>query len=258
MTTHVYLSVIPEALIVSMLPPEDFGLYYAVGTRQRSRGQAMFFEVDPALASLQPALEQARRRCVPHSDGRPKNSVYASIYRALERVPLNAFGALYLTTDDGRVLELESRKVEPEQTDTLHLYQEFCPITPRVVSRLAPLEFSRFITGPDLLIAIPRLVFCDLKLDGLAEDPVDGEAQDLPYPHLQHLRDCLSELRTDTHKVVKMVMRNAGGGIVYRTIRNGFFVGDASGLLYYPMPSQQTLEQHHRDWWRSALMSSLD
>lgn len=258
MTTHVYLSVIPEALIVSMLPPEEFGRYYAVGTRQRARGQALYFEVDPALVGMRSALEKARRRCVPHSDGRPKNSVYASIYRVLEQMPLNAFGSLYLTTDDGRVLELNRHEPPSDPSGELHLYQEFCPITPRVVSRLAPREFCRFITGPDLLIAIPRLVFCDLKLDGLARDPVEGQAEDLPYPHLQHLRDCLDELRAEPDKFVKMVMRNAGGEIVYRTIQNGFYVGDASDLLYYPMPTRQALEEHHRDWWRSALMSALD
>ena len=31
MTVHLYLSFIPEALIASMLPPEEFGDYYAVG-----------------------------------------------------------------------------------------------------------------------------------------------------------------------------------------------------------------------------------
>ena len=34
----------------------------------------------------------------------PKRSVYLSAYRVLERVPLQAIGSLYLTTDDGRVL----------------------------------------------------------------------------------------------------------------------------------------------------------
>jgi len=42
MTTHFYLSLLPEALIVSMLDPEEFGTYYAVGSAKKSRGQAMF------------------------------------------------------------------------------------------------------------------------------------------------------------------------------------------------------------------------
>jgi hypothetical protein len=38
---------IPESFIVSMLPPEEFGTYLAVGTQKRSRGRAMFFDLKP-------------------------------------------------------------------------------------------------------------------------------------------------------------------------------------------------------------------
>ncbi len=51
MTVHLYLSLIPEALIASMLSPEEFGAYYAVGTQKKSRGQAIFFEIDPKFRS---------------------------------------------------------------------------------------------------------------------------------------------------------------------------------------------------------------
>ena len=47
MTVHLYLSLMPEALIASMLTPEEFGVYYAVGSAKKSRGRAMFFEIDP-------------------------------------------------------------------------------------------------------------------------------------------------------------------------------------------------------------------
>ena len=43
MSVYLYLSLIPEALIASMLPPLDFGTYLAIGTKKRTRGQAMFF-----------------------------------------------------------------------------------------------------------------------------------------------------------------------------------------------------------------------
>ncbi|WP_246327472.1 hypothetical protein [Candidatus Competibacter phosphatis] len=49
MTAYMYFSLIPEALIVSMLPPEQFGQYYATGHKYKSKGQAIFFEVDPAF-----------------------------------------------------------------------------------------------------------------------------------------------------------------------------------------------------------------
>ncbi len=88
MTTYLYLSLIPEALVASMLPPEDFGLYYAIGSAKRSRGQAIFFSVDrDKIAEGDFPLEDVEARCVAHSDGRPKASLYLAIYRVLERVP---------------------------------------------------------------------------------------------------------------------------------------------------------------------------
>lgn len=242
---------------MSMLPPGEFGQYFAVGTRQHSRGQAFFFEIDPDFHDPHFAIDAARTRCVPHADGRPKNSVYVSIYRVLEHVPLEAFLTLHLTTDDGRVLDLESRAFPTDTDDALHLYQEFCPVTPRVASTLNPPDFNRFITTPSRPVTLPRLVFCELELGALAHDPATGETPDLPYPHLEHLRDCLLGLRDDPDKVAKMVMRNTSNEVLYRTVRNGFFVGDATGLLYYPMPSRQALEERYRNWWRSAQMTIM-
>ena len=46
-TKHLYLSMVPEALIASQLSPKQFAVYYAVGSVEKSRGQAIFFEIDP-------------------------------------------------------------------------------------------------------------------------------------------------------------------------------------------------------------------
>ncbi len=50
MTVHLYFSLVPEALIASMLPPEKFGQYYATGHEYKSKGQSIFFEIDPTFA----------------------------------------------------------------------------------------------------------------------------------------------------------------------------------------------------------------
>ena len=47
MTKHLYLSFVPEALVASQLPPDEFGDYYATGAHKKQRGQAMFAELDP-------------------------------------------------------------------------------------------------------------------------------------------------------------------------------------------------------------------
>ena len=38
---HYYLSLIPQGLIASMLPPEQFGSYYALGSSTHARGEAL-------------------------------------------------------------------------------------------------------------------------------------------------------------------------------------------------------------------------
>ena len=64
MATYQYLSLTPESLVVSMLPPEDFGRYMAVGTATRTSGQAMFFTLKDGFDGKEFGLEEAKKRCV--------------------------------------------------------------------------------------------------------------------------------------------------------------------------------------------------
>ena len=253
MKVNLYLSVIPEALIASHLPPLEFGNYYAVGSQKRSRGQAIFFEVDPSFHCDYLRLGEAEKRCVPHEDGSPRRSSYLSIYRALEHVPLSALGKLYLTTDDGRVLGLDPAPAAPSTTGGLHLYQEICPVTPRVASKLGPQEFAAYITDRGNPVSVEKIVFTELRLDGIAEDPEKGDASNLPYPNLDHLRDCFKELRNRYAKPTKVVARDTSASILYRTVQGGFYVADRTGLRYYPMPTREQLDNEYHVWWRSAL-----
>ena len=192
---RLYLSLIPQGLIASMLEPEEFGRYYAVGTKVHARGEAIFFEVDPAgLPAGEFPVQLIEERCVPKADGSPKKSVYLAIYRVLSRVPVSALGKLYLVTKDGQTLALERTEYVAEPDRQAHLYQEFCPIDPMVVSCLEPFEFCRAITHTARPVHGPRIVFSQLSLRELAHDPVGGSANDLPYPNMQHLREILAEL----------------------------------------------------------------
>jgi hypothetical protein len=104
---RLYLSLIPEALIASMLEPKEFGSYYAVGKKVHVFGEAMFFEVDPAFRSDDFPFHLADERCITQPNGDPKSSVYLGIHDVLARIPVSALGNLYLVTDDGRTLGLE-------------------------------------------------------------------------------------------------------------------------------------------------------
>lgn len=254
MTVHLYLSLVPEALIASMLSPEEFGNYYAVGTKKKSSGQAMFFEVDPDFRSKYFRIKEGISRCVPHDDGTPKASIYISVYRVLEHVPLEALGKFYLVTQDGRILGLESTQDVPMMDDGLHLYKEIAPVTPVIASRLNPLEFYDLIVkNPTSLVTLPAIVFAELRLDELAEDPEMGQVGDLPYSNLDHLREVLKDLKTKP-VATKMVDRASSATFSYRTVKNGFYVGNENAMVYYPLPSSEVLRETNYRWWRSANM----
>lgn len=251
MKRYLYLSLTPEGLISSMLPPEDFGNYLATGTKKRTRGQAMFFELNADLMADKLPTDYIEKRCVPQQGGRPKSSVYLSIYRVLEIVPLEAMMKLYLTTDDGRTLGLDKTEFTEKANGELHLYQELCPVTPRIASTKAPKEFAKSITDGTEKVSVPRIVFTELRIDELANDP-QAPVHNLPYQNIPHLRDCLSILNEEKDKTKKTIIRFFNRDLFFRTIKNGFFVGEKDNLLYYPFPSVEELEEKHYAWWRSA------
>jgi hypothetical protein len=250
---RIYLSLIPQGLIASMLEPDDFGSYYALGNKVHSRGEAIFFEVDPAQIPEQEfPLHLADERCVAKPDGSPRKSIYLAIYRVLSRIPISALRKLYLVTQDGMTLALERGELPAETENGAHLYQEFCPTDPIVASRLSPQAFCRAITDPDDPVHVPRIVFSELYLGELARDPMHGSAQDLPYPNLENLRDILVDLQRAQGKQNKLFLRQASDGVHYRTIHGGFYVGDQEQVAYYPMPDAEALATSHYAWWRSA------
>ena len=253
MAVHLYASLVPEALIASMLEPEEFGAYYAVGTEKKAREQALFVEIDPAFHDPFFKIDEGIARCVPTADGAPKRSVYISVYRVLEHLPVSALGSLYLATNDGRVAELPKAEA-PETSDTsLHLYQEICPVNPLVVSTKGPAQFYRFMAGSEVLFPMPALYFAELRLGELADDPERGDSGNLPYSNMDHLRQCLAGIRTK-QVATKIVNRNHPAVFPYRTVSTGFYFGQGQELTYYPMPPKADLLSKYYSWWRSAQM----
>jgi hypothetical protein len=252
MTVHLYLSLIPEALIASMLPPEEFGTYYAVGATKKQHGEAMFVELDPGFRNDFFRIDEGVESCVPHPDGSPKKSVYIATYRVLEHVPLSAMQQLYLVTAYGQTLGLMPSDQFPTGEEGLHLYQELTPVTPLVVSRCGPQDFYQFlIKDPDSMVHLPAVAFVELQLGELADDPEYGALRDLPYDGIHHLRECLVELH-NKRVHTKMVNRLQSPQFPYRTIKNGIFIGNQEGLLYFPLPPRQELRSNYYRWWRSA------
>jgi hypothetical protein len=253
MSKYIYLSSVPEALIASMLPPLEFGDYMATGTRKRNVSQAIFFEVDLDQIKDQIDMEYVNRRCVRKADGSPKSSVYLSTYRVLEMIPLKALKNLYVTTETGVVLELKkadyNKSEEPK--NALHLYQELCPVSPRVASSYTPSEFMTNLTDGSSPVNLPKMFFVDLKLGELATNPMSGSAEQLPYRNVGHLRDCLEILKIEDKKHMKTVQRMFSGTLLYRTVNKGFYVGDKDNIIFYPFPSMAELEDKNYDFFRA-------
>ncbi|HOX31460.1 MAG TPA: hypothetical protein PLB91_03975 [Spirochaetales bacterium] len=259
MEQYLYLSLMPEALVASMLGPEDFASYYAVGSAGTAQGEAAFFELDPGFRDPAFPIERALARCRPHPDGSPKHTVYVSIYRVLERLPIRALGRLFLVTRDGRSLAL-SRAPLPagpgarqEGGRRFHLYHELAPTRPEVASSLGPREFFELVTGiGGDFPALPALAFVELRLGELAVDPEKGSAAKLPYEGLGHLRAVLASL-AGKELAVKIFDRRGPAAFSFRSIEGGLYVGAAGEeLRYYPMPPEAELRSAHRAFWKSA------
>ena len=253
MSNFIYLTATPEALIASMLPPLEFGAYLSTGTKKRNKGQAIFFEVDLDKIEKLIDIESLNRRCVPKADGRPKSSVYLSVYKVLELIPLSALKSLYLTTDTGHTLELKKTQYNTsrEVLGKLHLFQELCPVTPLVASELTPSAFVKRLTDGSIPIVLPKLFFVELILGELATNPLTGSVEQLPYSNIGHLRDCLEILKGEYEKHMKTVQRVYSGSLLYRTIESGFYVGAKDEVLFYPYPSLTELENLNYEFFRS-------
>ncbi len=253
MDRYLYLSLIPEALILSHLPPDKFGRYTATGSKRQIEGPAVFFLVDPTADLSAFRMAEAAARCQPHPDGSPRRSVYLAIYDVLRRVPLQALQKAYLTTPAGLTLELSPGAwTAAGQGEAYFLYQELGPVYPRVASALNPADFCARVTSPQELISLPVLAFIDLKLGGLAYEPERKNEPEVPYQHIEHIRECLRRLTRQTDHPTKIVNRGLRPDILFSMVRSGLFVGAGDDLRYFPIPREEELETTHYLWWHSA------
>lgn len=255
METRYYLSIFPmEALIASQLPPLQFGSYMATGTKNGSFEKLAFIEVESGFGDYFD-WSHAKERCVPHEDGEPKHSVWLSVYRALEHVPMDKMQSLYLATDDGRTLEIKREEYAADTiTRAFWVYQELCPVRPLVVSSYDPPTFSEYMTHENVKVAVPKIAFADLKVidfDNLEDTGNVGSTYD---SNLDHLKDCIRSVTSGAVKKVKNVERSRTESFGYQIINKGIYIGSGRDLVMYPMPSRAEVRQKHYDWGRSALI----
>ncbi len=255
MSIHYYLSVFPmEALIASELDPAKFGSYMATGSKKGSEELIIFAEITENCSS-DFDWEYARSKCVSHPNGELKHSVYLSVYRTLEHIPLSAIGSIYLTTRDGRSLELKQDKTLPVQPDRNYfVYQELCPIKPLIVSKLNPVEFNKYMTDVKNHVHIPSLIFADLQPPNLSDMENTGNTGGFLLNKMDHFIHCVESVTGSKPKSNKTFDRSHVESFSFQTIGTGIFIGNGKDMLHYPMPDIATIKDIDYDWGRSALL----
>ena len=245
------------ALVASMLPPQEFGKHYTIGSSRYFHGQVVFAEIQNDYRHDYFPIDRVLAEVKPKPDGSPKRTKFISTYRVLEHVDLSAFKSLYVTSVMGLVLELKRQDyARDHQPGFIRTFQEICPLSTIVLTYMTPPEFGRFITDPDQPKGAPKVLFCqiDLDIDAFLRDIELDPFLDSPIPnvHPHKLREQIKELQANPQKPVKGIsLDSAFGRIPFLRLRTGFWIGHHEELLYYAIPDAATLEKEHYEWCRS-------
>ncbi len=246
------------ALVASMLPPEEFGRHYNLGSSRFFHGQVVFAEVDSSYRHEYFNIEEILKGLKAKADGRPKRTKFIKTYRVLEHIELSAIKNLYITSVLGKVLELkpESQYDISHEKGFLRTYQEICPLRSVVLSFMDPPEFGKFITAENATKGAPKVFFTqiDLNIDNfltqIEEDPF--LVSPIPNVHAHKLKSQILEMRARPEKRVKGIsLDSAFSQISFLRLRTGFWFAHRDEFIYYPIPDHATLENDHYDWFRS-------
>lgn len=252
---YYYLTLFPtEALIASQLAPESFGVYMSTGPHRGSAEPLTFVELTGDLSGvLDTAYAEAECQKLP--EGVLKNSMYLSIYRCLEMVPLANLGRLHLVTRDGRSLGLDPQKVDGNlTTKPVYLYQELCPVRPLVVSKLEPIAFCRYMTDPAVKINVPKVALVDFKVLDVNNLENSGNIGGLYHSSPLHIQECFDAVQNKPGKQSKILGRSKLETFGYQLIDTGVFIADQKDVIFYRMKTLQELNAEHYAWAKSAMI----
>ena len=254
---RLYMIVHPtSALIGSQYTPEQLARHYTVGPTRHYRGKVIFAEVEVGFRNPYFQIDAAMAALVPHEDGRPKATKFISCYRVLEHVELSALGNLYLATEEGHCLELDSRPWPGAEPARESIYAEITPLRFLVLSTLDFVEFGKFITDPGTAIGAPSFFYTEIDLN-IPEFMTEYEQNPFMQPpianlHPAILRDAVQELRTVGYKSNKgLSLRSNMDNFSYKQIRSGFMFATQSEQRFYPMPTLREIESRNLRFWKS-------
>lgn len=246
-----------EAMIASQLNPKLFGSYMAKGSKKGSAERLMFAEVEPGFGDYFD-WEFAKNKCVPRKDGTLKHSLYLSIYRVIEHIPLAQYKDIYLVTKDGSTLPLSQEPYRsPSNWAGYGLYKEFCPVHPFIASSLEPKALADYIINDtEKKITVPAIIFSDVKRIDFDEKEKTGNIGSMYDRDRDHLLDCIDTVKNHPGKLTKTIDRSFDSKFTYQIVDTGFYIAKGKSILFYPMPSREALKEIDYDWGRSAYIFS--
>jgi hypothetical protein len=259
-TKHLYAIMHPNpSLVASQLEPLEFGRQYSVGTKRYYQGKLLFIEVDPSFRNDFFPIDEYLAKTVAKPDGSPKRTKIISSYRVLEHLDLDALGALYAVTVSGATLRIEKAEYTPSPDDAgrIRLIQEINPLELLVATTQDHRTFGAHLTSENNPKGAPKLFFTELDLDvegflqGWEENPF------LPPPipgiHPQKLSVALRFLKSSTeYKTATLGLASVFDEVLYRSLKNGFFLSQGEKMNFYPFPSEETLQKDHFAWYKST------
>ncbi|NQZ68957.1 MAG: hypothetical protein HRT89_12900 [Lentisphaeria bacterium] len=247
-----------HSLVASQLSPQDFARHYTIGSVKHYRGKVIFIEIDKELISDYFRLDLVWPEMVPHEDGTPKRTKFVSNYRVLENIPMAAFKSIYLSTVNGRCLELtRGDYAEKNEPGLIRIYQQINPLQMLVASNLDQRAFAQYLTVDNPLKGCPKLCFTQIDLDIKGfEDLYDQDVASysvLPNVPNSNLMNCIKALNAEPEKRSKTIsLASIFNELPFRKIKHGFWIVGDGEMIFYQFPSLDDLEKNHYKWWRSA------
>ncbi|MBT3272635.1 MAG: hypothetical protein HN368_05740 [Spirochaetales bacterium] len=255
---HLYMILYPHTvLIASQLEPRLLAQHYTAGSSRHYRGKVIFAEIDLDYRNDFFKIEDILSTVEPHEDGRPKATKYISSYRVLEHVEFSSIMRLYLSTQEGYCIGIDSGPFEfnPEDKQA-RIFAEITPLRALVLSKVDFITFGRYITNFDNPKSAPSQFFTQLDLDIVDFLEEFGLNPFRPAPflnvHPSILRDAFYELQRHPEKLHRGIAIDSDlVNISYKLIRRGFMFANQESSLFFPMPEPAVIEEENYKFWRT-------
>lgn len=247
-----------RALVASQLRPLEFGKQYSVGTKRYYQGKVLFVEVDPSFRHEFFPIEEFLEQTVEHEDGTPKRTKIISSYRVLEHLDLEALGDLYAVTVQGNTLKMSKAEYQgKDDAGQIRIVQEINPLQLLVATTQDHRSFGAHMTSSANPKGAPKLFYTeiDLDVDGFLKEWEKNPFLPPPIPgvHPQKLSSALKFLKESSENVTTTIgLASVLDQVVYRNLKEGFFISAGDKLNYYPFPSMEELQRDHYAWYRST------